>query len=575
MFRAIFLPTRSTPVRWIVTRRIFALAVSILTALILWYVQGTEHGPGFALTEAGMVGVLMLVVVLLSFRLARANSVRLVEDLRERVEAAIVSHSVPVIPHGGWNAFDRLGDSIVRLASDQARRHSELAHDVARYRQLAEDSLGIEAYFSRRGRLLWLSPSVTRITGYSMEECFTSSDIIDLWVYAKDRPLMKDLAQRGLAGESREDHELRIQHRDGTLLWFSCRWHVHRDAEGVITGVRFSAQDIQRRKDVELKLLETVAALRRTQALKEHYLKRSNEEKMRLSSLLDTVEQGILFVDRDRRVVYINQPAIDLWGLGTRDAVVGTRDTQLIEDTLGMRSDETAYRNHVEAVVASRENSAPFDIPFNDGRIIREVSSVVPAADGSKPIGRVWVFEDVTEERFAEQRLTELAERDPLTGLYNRRRFVEEMERHLADAHRRSERVGLLSFDLDGFKAINDTWGHQAGDEVLIRIAEEIGSIVRRNEMYFRLGGDEFAILVSNTDTERMEQLARRLLSRASELKFSFADGAAGITVSVGVATAPDHANTVDGLIAAADRAMYSAKALGKNRCEVAAHTEE
>ena len=557
-----------SPLRWRLARRLYVVGASLLVTSLTWWASegGFFHVAALSLS----LGVFVLVTLVFAFRMARGTSMGRVQELRARVDMAIRSQTTPVLPHGGWSAFDELGDTIAQWAQGAEQRAEQLREEVRWYRQLAEDSLGIEAYFSRGGRLLWLNPASERVTGYALHECFEADDLVDLWVYIKDRPLMKELARRGLAGEAREDHELRIQHRDGTLRWFSCRWSVNRDAEGNIVGVRFSAQDIQRRKDVELKLLETVAALRRAQALKEHYLKRSNDEKMRLSSLLDTVEQGILFVDRDRRIVYINQPAVELWQLSSREAVVGTRDMLLIERTQNMRANDDEYQRHIEEVVASRQNSEPFDVLLNDGRIIREVSAVVPSADGSKPIGRVWVFEDVTEARYAEQRLTELAERDPLTGLYNRRRFLEEMERHIADGGRRSEQVGLMSFDLDGFKAINDTFGHQAGDEVLIRLAAEIGSIVRRNEMFFRLGGDEFAILVANTSTERMEQLARRVLEKAGGLIFNFDGTLASVTVSIGVAIAPNHARTVDTLIAVADRAMYQAKLQGKNRCEIA-----
>jgi diguanylate cyclase len=557
-----------SPLRWRLARRLYAAGAALLvSAVTAWASEGSAL---HVLTLSLSVGGLVLLALILAFRMARRASVGRVHELREKMEMASKLQITPVLPHGGWLAFDELGDSIVRWAQGVEQRAEKLREEVAWYRRLAEDSVGIEAYFSRGGRLLWLNPAAASVTGYTLQECFDSTDLVDLWVYVKDRPLMKELARRGVAGEAREEHELRIQHRDGSLRWFACRWNVNRDREGEIVGVRFSAQDIQRRKDVELKLLETVAALRRAQALKEHYLKRSNDEKMRLSSLLDTVEQGILFVDRDRRIVYINQPCVEMWQLSSREAIVGTRDMLLVERTRNMRANDAEYMSHVEEVVASRQNSVPFDILINDGRIVSEVSAVVPSADGSKPIGRVWVFEDVTEARYAEQRLTELAERDPLTGLYNRRRFLEEIARHLADGMRRAEQVGLMSFDLDGFKAVNDTFGHQAGDEVLIRFAAEIGSIVRRNELYFRLGGDEFAILVANASTERMEQLARRVLEKAGGLIFNFDGTLASVTVSVGVAIAPDHAETVDSLIAAADRAMYRAKEQGKNCCEVA-----
>ncbi|GAB4060587.1 diguanylate cyclase [Uliginosibacterium sediminicola] len=559
------------PQRWRIAQRAYALGAVLLMLLSVTTLHGEAAMTSRSLLELLCLAILLAIIIVLAFRLAHRAALDRVAQMQARISAALKTLEVPDLPHDGWQAFDDLADAITLYCTRAEQQVQALSSDVNWYRQLAEDSLGIEAYFSGKGRLLWLNPATERITGYSLEDCFAAGDIVDLWVYAKDRPLMKELARRGLAGEEREEHELRIQSRDGGLGWFSCRWRVNRDETGRIVGLRFSAQDIQRRKDAELKLLETVAALRRTQALKEHYLNRSNDEKMRLSSLLDTVAQGILFVDRDRRIVYINQPAVDLWRLDSRDSVVGTRDATLIEQTFGMRIDEEAYAHYIEEVILSRQNSLPRDIELRDGRIIRHVSAIVPSSDGSRPIGRVWVFEDVTDARSAQQRLTELAERDPLTGLYNRRRFMEEMERHLADSARRGEQVGLLSFDLDGFKFINDTYGHQAGDEVLIRLCQEIGSIVRRNELFFRLGGDEFAILVASTDTESMEQLARRVLSKAQELHFDFGDGRASITLSIGVATAPVHATTLDGLIAVTDRAMYRAKALGKNRCEIAA----
>ncbi|GAA5163666.1 diguanylate cyclase [Viridibacterium curvum] len=553
--------------RWTVLSRLLVGVAVVLAAVVVWVSHLADSSP---LVEALLLAALMGVMLWGAFRLANQRATARVAELHESILHAIRTQSTPQLPANAGGSIDALGESILELVSRAGERIEKLRDETDWYRQIADDAIGIEAFFSPRGRLLWLSPSTEAVTGYSLAECFDSRDIIDLWVYAKDRSLMKELARRGLDGEEREGHELRMQHRDGRLTWFSCRWSVRRDDDGRITGVRFSAQDIQRRKDVELKLLETVAALRRTQALKEHYLKRSNDEKMRLSSLLDTVAQGILFVDRDRRVVYINQPCIEMWMLSSRDAVVGTRDEQIIAETAGLRANDAAYMRHVEEVIASRQNSEAWDIELTDGRIISEVSSVVPSSDGTQSIGRVWVFEDVTAARLAERRLTDLAERDPLTGLYNRRRFVEELERRIADAERRGEELGLISFDLDGFKAINDTFGHQAGDEVLMQLSTEIGSIVRRNELFFRLGGDEFAILASNADIDRMVQLSRRVLARVSDMHFDFGGVEAAITVSIGIASVPWHARDTDALIAAADRAMYQAKMRGKNRCEVA-----
>ncbi|MEC5398226.1 diguanylate cyclase domain-containing protein [Uliginosibacterium sp. H1] len=562
-------PVRS-PSRWRLVRRAYCVAAGIVMALVYLALRFAvpEHLRDLAIALA--MAALGLVLTLAAFRLSRATSMGRVDDLTRRVEQAVEAGGLPELEQTGWSAFDALAQAISRFATQRAETVARVRAECDHFRMLAEDAISLEAYFGGNGRLLWVNPAIEAITGYTVAECLKAHDLIDQWIYTKDQALMRDLARRSLLGESREDHELRIQHRGGGVTWFACRWHPRRDDLGRVVGVRFSAQNIQRRKDAELKLLETVAALRRAQALKEHYLNRSNEERMRLASLLDVVKLGILFVDRDHRVVYINQPALDIWNLGMRDTVVGARDEVLIERTIHLRADDEAYRAHVAEVLSHRGFSEPYDIEMSDGRIIRDLSAIVPALEGEGGIGRVWIYEDVTEELRAAQRLTDLAERDPLTGLFNRRRFMEELERQIADAMRRGEQLGLLSFDLDGFKAVNDTHGHQAGDEVLIRLASELSAVIRRNEMLFRLGGDEFALLVSNTDAEPMEQLARRVLQRVSDIEFRFSDQAVSITVSMGIALAPHHAGERNALIAMADRAMYAAKMQGKNRMQFA-----
>jgi diguanylate cyclase (GGDEF)-like protein len=190
----------------------------------------------------------------------------------------------------------------------------------------------------------------------------------------------------------------------------------------------------------------------------------------------------------------------------------------------------------------------------------------VPAPEGPRAIGRIWVFEDVTAQRLAARQLQQMAERDPLTNLYNRRRFHEELVRMLADGQRRGEGVGLLAIDLDGFKPVNDRFGHQAGDEVLVRLATAVGAVVRRNEMFFRLGGDEFAILVPSATALELAELARRVTGCVASLRFTFGDETVAVTASLGIAFSPQQGGGPEGLVGAADRAMYVAKTQGGNR---------
>lgn len=573
--RALLARLRASVTGWRRLRHGYALLAGVLVGLANWLMHGHGESLLSGLGSSLLLCALTFLLTLLGLRLGQGAARQQLDLLRVELDGALQRGEAPALQSTGWPEFDALRAALAATLMERADRVASLNQQVDYYRLIAEGTQGLEAYFSPRGRLLWVNPAVEKLTGYTPNECYVAPDLIELWVYQKDRPQMRELAARGRAGEAREDHELRLVGKDGRTAWYSCRWYPQQDAQGKMVGLRFSAQSIQSRKDAELKLLENVAALRRAQALKEHYLSRSNDERMRLASLLDTVQLGIVFIDRDRRVVYINQPAVDLWRLGEREALVGVRDEVLMEKGGACLADPMRYLAHVEEVLSLRGRSQTYDIRFADGRIINEVSSLVSSSDGSRAIGRVWVFEDVTAARLAQQRLTELAERDPLTGLYNRRRFLEELDRQLADAARREEEVGLISFDLDGFKHINDNFGHQAGDQVLIEIANQVGAIVRRNELFFRLGGDEFAILVANTDEESMAQLARRVLVRAAEQRFLFRGKPAAVTVSLGFALAPRHSRTPMGLVAAADRAMYAAKAHGKNRWEVALDSDD
>lgn len=158
-----------------------------------------------------------------------------------------------------------------------------------------------------------------------------------------------------------------------------------------------------------------------------------------------------------------------------------------------------------------------------------------------------------------------LATSDNLTGLANRMQFHERLDEALAGARRNDTRVGLLLLDLDGFKIINDTGGHAAGDRLLRRVAAGLGEVTRRNELACRLGGDEFAVVApSVADREELRSLADRLHERL-DLPVSFADGRTlRVTASIGVALYPDDAGTSDELVTFADTAMYRVKSARK-----------
>ncbi|MGE4506345.1 MAG: diguanylate cyclase, partial [Desulfovibrionaceae bacterium] len=179
-----------------------------------------------------------------------------------------------------------------------------------------------------------------------------------------------------------------------------------------------------------------------------------------------------------------------------------------------------------------------------------------------------WLLASATVRRLAAQReILRLARHDALTGLPNRVVFEDRLQVALAASGRSGAGVGLLFIDLDGFKAVNDTLGHAAGDELLQRVAGALTGALRTTDTVARLGGDEFAALLPGLGSaEEAVRIGEKIVAALSA-PFALAAGPARIGASVGAAFHPEHAEDADELLKRADEAMYRAKQSGKNRC--------
>jgi diguanylate cyclase (GGDEF)-like protein len=179
----------------------------------------------------------------------------------------------------------------------------------------------------------------------------------------------------------------------------------------------------------------------------------------------------------------------------------------------------------------------------------------------------VETLRDLTDEKMAQAALEQLATRDGLTGLANRRCFDDTLQAEWARALRQMQPLSLLMVDVDNFKAYNDAHGHLGGDECLKRVARAVASEMRANDLVARYGGEEFAVVLPNQSLKGAAIVAERIRSRVEQLQLPCRFAAGHVTVSIGAATAiagPDnHANQ---LVAIADAALYRAKHLGRNR---------
>jgi diguanylate cyclase (GGDEF)-like protein len=183
------------------------------------------------------------------------------------------------------------------------------------------------------------------------------------------------------------------------------------------------------------------------------------------------------------------------------------------------------------------------------------------------------VLRDVSVAQAVADRLRQAAEHDPLTRLPNRL-FFENRARHvLESAMAGSEHMALLYIDVDGFKAVNDTFGHHAGDALLQEVGRRLKASIRDQDVACRLGGDEFIVLLPRVSTQASAQIVASKILSAAKLPFAWQGHTLAITLSVGISVYPFDGQDLATLMQSADQALYQAKDLGKNRSVVSRGT--
>ncbi len=195
-----------------------------------------------------------------------------------------------------------------------------------------------------------------------------------------------------------------------------------------------------------------------------------------------------------------------------------------------------------------------------------ELSITAIQDEQQNTIANVLISRDITLRTKYESELKQLADHDPLTGLFNRRRFQEELELALLRSHRQQTKVALVWIDLDQFKEVNDSLGHLAGDALLRNVAEALLEASRGDEIVARMGGDEFAMMMSIQSEEQAFQGAERIIDQVRQSSIIINNAPIRVTSSIGVAIYPDHANDSATLLAHADIALYKSKSAGRNK---------
>lgn len=279
-----------------------------------------------------------------------------------------------------------------------------------------------------------------------------------------------------------------------------------------------------------------------------------------VSYLLNSLDTGVLYLDEGGRVVFANSAFLNLWGFSYDAVLTGLTDKELVNLTAWMRDDDMAFKDHLRD--RARASGAPFEIVLKN-YVVLNASTRVVLGEGDRPVGRVWLFDDVTASHAAQQRLSELAERDMMTGLYNRSRFEGDLRRGLAEAVRRGSRLGMVVLNLDDFARVRQRYGQRACDSILIRLAQDVSSAIRRHELLYRIGEEDFGLLVPDASDAEMVGLARKVMTCVDAMVFSFGNEQLQISATIGMSIYPDDALNANELVTTAFAALQTAKGSG------------
>jgi diguanylate cyclase (GGDEF)-like protein/PAS domain S-box-containing protein len=291
--------------------------------------------------------------------------------------------------------------------------------------------------------------------------------------------------------------------------------------------------------------------------------KEPREVAKRLKILIKAIEQSpvsVIITDPRGVIEYVNPKFTQLMGFTLEEAVGKT--PRILKGGFLTRD---FYKQMWETILDGREWHGLFHNRTKDGDLVWELGSISPIRDDNGVVTHfVGVKEDITELKRLQDQMAHMAHHDQLTGLPNRFLFLDRLGQMLTQAKRRDTTFAILYLDLDDFKAVNDTRGHAAGDELLQAVAQRLLGCVRESDTVSRMGGDEFTILLADIpDMAAVERIAKMIIKAVSN-PFSLGAGECGVGISIGVAIYPLDGLDTDPLLSAADSALYKVKNEGR-----------
>jgi diguanylate cyclase (GGDEF)-like protein/PAS domain S-box-containing protein len=400
--------------------------------------------------------------------------------------------------------------------------------------------------FDGQSKRIKLSRRWKDMLGYDVEQ----EDVLPDWyrlVHPDDMARVQKKMREHLEGKSDFFESVhRMKHQSGEWRWMTSRAKALQDDRGRLIRLLGVEVDITERKLYEEALFR---------------------EKESAQITLRSIGDGVITTDAECNVEYINPIAEELTGWKVDDASGRPID----EIFRGFHEETCEPLENPLAVSIRRSRSIksvrPTLLIRRDGNELYIESTASPIRDGKGDVtGGVLVFHDVSESRELNRRLSYHASHDILTGLVNRAEFENRLERALKSAKARETSYALCYLDLDQFKIVNDSCGHQAGDALLGQLGALLKSKIRWRDTLARLGGDEFGVLLESCNLDQAMETAEALRVAVGDFKFMWDDRSFRLGVSIGVVPISAGNEDVAALLSAADSACAAAKEAGRNR---------
>jgi diguanylate cyclase (GGDEF)-like protein len=461
----------------------------------------------------------------------RANAIR------RLIEAAAIACFILVMGAFVWRATKDLAKNSIEL------RETNTRFDAA----LANMPTGL-SMFDADGRLMVCNERYIELYGMSSDLVRRGADIYDIVAHRKTTSGL-DMDARAYVNDFRND-----------LLTDGRSVKISRMDDGRVMSVTNTAisgggwiaihENITERVSDEEALFNQAAELARIN--------------LRFDAALSHMTQGLSMFDERKRLVVWNKRFAELYDVPEKFLKVGTPYEDIIADRFarGVTKADTspeAVKAKITELASLARNSHRVD-ELADGRFLLLSRQPMPGG------GWLAIVEDITERKRAEAEIVHLARHDVLTGLANRAEFNEKLEEASKRLKRGGGDITVMMLDLDRFKAVNDMYGHPAGDELLIEFGRRLKSTLRETDLLARLGGDEFAIIQEGGPGQREGaiMLALRISSVIAE-PFHIGGFEVNVGTSIGIALAPEHGTDPEGLLKSADLALYTVKAQGRS----------